>query len=95
MRGLLRGPAGPPEFAARPVFQVAVDRLFRGAVVRAGDCVAGGRFVESAVVSGSGRDGVAAGSLDAVAHAAADRRRGARGTDSSGRPRPPSLPRHR
>ena len=48
------------------------------ALTEAGDWVAGGRFVEYAVVSGSGRDG-GAGPLDAVAHAAADRRRDPRG----------------
>ena len=41
--GLLRGPAGPPEFAAGPVLPGAVHRLFREAVVRAVDCVAVGR----------------------------------------------------
>ena len=48
-------------------------RLLLIGYFEAGDCVAGGRFVESAVVSGSGRDGVGAGPLDAVAHAAEDR----------------------
>ena len=48
-------------------------------VVGAGDCVAGGRFAESAVVSGPGRDRGGGGSLDAVAHPAADRLGNARG----------------
>ena len=54
-------------------------RLFRRVVLRARDCVAGGRFAESAVVSGPGRDRGGAGPLDVVAHAAADRRGDARG----------------
>ena len=52
---------------------------FEGPVVGAGDCVAGGRFAESAVVPGPGVDRGGAGPLDAVAHAAADRRRDPRG----------------
>ena len=64
---------GRPSLRPGRYFRLLLIRLFRGAVVRAGDCVAGGRFVESAVVSGSGRDGGGAGPLDAVAHAAADR----------------------
>ena len=40
--------------------------------------MAGGRFAESAVVSGPGRDRSGAGPLDVVAHAAADRRGDAR-----------------
>ena len=82
-QGHLRGPSRlrqePPCSAPGPVFPVAVHRLFRGAVVGTGDCVAGGRFVESAVVSGPGRDRGGAGPLDAVADAAAGRRRDARG----------------
>ena len=75
VRGFLRGQAGPSESASGSVFPDAVHRLFRGSVVGAGDCVAGGRFAESAVVPGPGVDRGGAGSLDAVAHAAADRRR--------------------
>ena len=74
-RGVLRGADGPPESTAGPVFPSVVDRLFRRVVLRAGDRVAGGRFAESAVVSGLGRDRGGAGPLDVVAHAAADRRR--------------------
>ena len=80
VRALLRGAAGPSESASGSVFPDAVHWLFRGSVVGAGDCVAGGRFAESAVVPGPGVDGSGAGSLDAVAHAAADRRRDPRGS---------------
>ena len=79
MRGLLRVSAGPPESAAGSVFPVAVHWLFRGCVLRARDCVAGGGFAESAVVSGPGHDGGGAGPLDAVADATAGRRGDARG----------------
>ena len=79
VRGLLRGPAGTAESASGSVFPDAVHRLFRGSVVGARDCVAGGGFAESAVVSGPGADRGGAGSLDAVAHPAADRRRDSRG----------------
>ena len=70
---------GRPSLRPGRVFPDAVHRLFRGSVVGAGDCVAGGRFAESAVFPGPGVDGGGAGSLDAVAHAAADRRRDPRG----------------
>ena len=70
---------GRPKSASGSVFPDAVHRLFRGSVVGAGDCVAGGRFAESAVVPGSGVDRGGAGPLDAVAHAAADRRGDPRG----------------
>ena len=79
MRGVLRGADGPPESTAGTVWPSVVHRLFRRVVLRAGDCVAGGRFAESAVVSGPGRDRGGAGPLDVVAYAAADRRRDARG----------------
>ena len=65
-RGLLRGPAGTAESASGSVFPDAVHRLFRGSVVGARDCVAGGGFAESAVVSGPGADRGGAGSLDAL-----------------------------
>ena len=42
-------------------------------VVGAGDCVAGGRFSESAVLPGPGCDRGVSGSLDAVTDASADR----------------------
>ena len=56
MRGVLRCADGPPESTAGPVFPSVGHRLFRRVVLRAGDRVAGGRFAESAVVSGPGRD---------------------------------------
>ena len=62
VRGLLRGPAGTAESASGSVFPDAVHRLFRGSVVGARDCVAGGGFAESAVVSGPGADRGGAGS---------------------------------
>ncbi len=79
VRGVLRCADGPAESTAGPVFPSAVHRLFRRVVLRAGDRVAGGRFAESAVVSGPGRDRGGTGPLDVVAHAAADRRGDARG----------------
>ena len=56
VRGVLRGADGPAESASWAVFPDAVDRLLRGAVVGARDCVAGGRFTEPAVVPGPGCD---------------------------------------
>ena len=66
VRGLLRGPAGPPESASGSVFPDAVHRLFRGPVLGAGDCVAGGRFTEPAVVPGPGVDRGGAGTLEEI-----------------------------
>ena len=77
--GLLRGADGTAESASWAVFPDAVDRLLRGPVFGAGDCVAGGRFTEPAVVPGPGVDRVGAGSLDVVADAPVDRRGDARG----------------
>ena len=79
MRGLLRGTAGASEPASRSVFPSAVDRLLRGAVVGAWDCVAGCGFVEPAVIPGPGRDGGSAQPLDAVPDPPSDRRGNARG----------------
>ena len=79
MRGVLRVAAGPPESASWAVFPAAVHRLLRGSVVGAGDCVAGRGFSEPAGFPGPGRDRGAAEPLDAVAHAASDRRGNARG----------------
>ena len=76
MRGVLRVAAGPPESAS---WAVPVHRLLRGSVVGAGDCVAGRGFAEPAGFPGPGRDRGAAEPLDAVAHAASDRRGNARG----------------
>ena len=52
---------------------------FEGLSSERGDCVAGGRFTEPAVVPGPGVDRGGAGSLDAAAHAAAGRRGDPRG----------------
>ena len=79
VRGVLRGADGPAESASWAVFPDAVHRLFRGPVVGARDCVAGGRFSEPAVVPGLGCDRAVSGSLDAVADASVDRRGDARG----------------
>ena len=79
VRGVLRVAAGPPESASWAVFPAAVHRLLRGSVVGAGDCVAGRGFSEPAGFPGPGRDRGAAEPLDAVAHAASDRRGNARG----------------
>ena len=70
---------GRPSLRPGRYLRLFVHRVFRRVVLRAGDRVAGGRFAESAVVSGLGRDRGGAGPLDVVAHAAADRRRDARG----------------
>ena len=64
VRGVLRGADGPAESASWAVFPDAVHRLFRGPVVGARDCVAGGRFSEPAVVPGLGCDRAVSGSLD-------------------------------
>ena len=56
VRGVLRDADGPAESASWAVFPDAVDRLLRGAVFGARDCVAGGRFTEPAVVPGPGCD---------------------------------------
>ena len=74
VRGVLCVAAGPAESASWAVFPAAVHRLLRGSVVGAGDCVAGRGFAEPAGFPGSGRDRGAAEPLDAVAHAASDRR---------------------
>ena len=69
--------AGRPGWGSlRPgrCFRLLFHRVFRGADVDAWDCVAGGGFTEFAVVSGPGSDRGGTGPLDAVAHAAADRR---------------------
>ena len=83
MCGVLCVAAGPAESASWTVFPAAVHRLLRGSVVGAGDCVAGRGFAEPAGFPGSGRDRGAAEPLDAVAHAASDRRVWCRGRRSA------------
>ena len=56
VRRVLRGADGPTEPASWAVFPDAVDRLLRGPVLGAGNCVAGGRLSEPAVVPGPGGD---------------------------------------
>ena len=69
------------------VFPSVVHRLFRRVVLRAGDRVAGGRFAESAVVSGPARD------RDSAAEGTDPPARGHRG--GAGLRRPAQQPRHR
>ena len=57
------------------LFPAAAGRVFRRPRLGAGDCVAGGRFVESAVVPASGADGGGARPLDDLADAAVAERR--------------------
>ena len=70
---------GRPSLRPGRYFRMLFIGYFEGSVVGAGDCVAGSRFAESAVVPGPGVDRGGAGPLDAVAHAAACRRGGPRG----------------
>ena len=69
---------GRPSVRPGRYFPDAVHRVFRGSVVGARDCVAGGRFSEPAVLPGPGCDRGICGSLDAVADASSDRRGDAR-----------------
>ena len=66
---------GAAESGAGPVFPAAAGRVFRRPRLGAGDCVACGRFVESAVVPASGASVGAARPLDDLADAAAAERR--------------------
>ena len=66
---------GAAESGAGGLFPAAASGVFRRPRLGAGDCVACGRFVESAVVPASGAAGGAARPLDDLADAAAAERR--------------------
>ena len=66
---------GRPSLAPGRYFPAAAGRVFRRPRLGAGDCVACGRFVESAVVPASGAAVGAARPLDDLADAAVAERR--------------------
>ena len=72
-----RGRSSRP--GAGSLFPHAAARVLRRARLRAGDRVAGGRFVERAELSGARAARGAAGSFDGLAHAPSDRHRNASG----------------
>ncbi len=73
VREVLRGRRRPAELAAGPVLPDAAPGLLRRTRFRAGDCLAGRRFVEPSRVPRRRAPRSLAGPLDGVAHAAADR----------------------
>src|SRR5438552_3596493 len=79
LRNSISGSAGSlakgkaAESGAGAILPPAADRVFRRHRQRARDGMAGGGFTGAARVSGSGTGPDASGSLDDIAHAAADR----------------------
>ena len=73
--GFIADEVGRPGLAPGRYFRMLLLGYFEGARLRAGDRVAGGRFVERAELSGARAARGAAGSFDGLAHAPSDRHR--------------------
>ena len=76
---VLRSEDGAVELSSGDLLPAAAGGVFRGAGLGAGDRLASGRFAGAAAVSADRTGGGAAGSLDDLADAAADRRGNAPG----------------